>query len=277
MRNFMKKLFLLIFILSGVLFSHAVERVSFKKFNAGENTMQPVMFCEPEYKLALFSQSTGKINIYSADFELLKSIDVVGKPVYPLKEVPQPYYMYTGGKTFVNVYATQYLFNDDDLFEYVCLYENADDTSTVVIYNEKGENLGSSLYALSFFVVDDTPVFYTEWDGYNESNFYYVVDKENKAHSKVASIVMQSEELLVTPNPANSNETVSVTFKNGEMPNGSIIKVYSAGGVLLYSGAKVNGAEGFTFEADKLASGTNIIFIENQASGIIGIGKAIKK
>ena len=270
-RIIMRKIFLLFLCLGVAMISKAADPVSFNRITVSENqTLGALYFCDKEYKAALVSG--GSILIYSADLEVVKTINVSGKPVYPIYKFFSSQEWYTGENDYERVYATQYLFNDDDLFEYICFYENADGSRRGVIYNEKGESLGNCP-SIAMVMGDDFAYFLNEDDNFN--HVYYTV--KHSGNNKVKTLLIEAEELIITPNPSVNGETVTVKLENGEIGYGYQIKIYSMNGTLLYQATNKNNENGFSFSSDKLTTGTNLIMVENDKEGIVGTGKALKK
>lgn len=188
-------------------------------------------------------------SIYGDD-EYLGQLNIAGDYIYASSECPS------------GVFLTQYLFNDDDLYEFLIEDEE------YKIYNEKGEFLGKLPEGFwgDVLVIQGNYFFPGEED-------YYIV---NKNESSVKSINQSSTSLAFSPNPVNYNDSITVTLPEG-LEDESILYIYDLQGKLLYRNSQINGKKSISIPAYQLAEGVNPVTIMDKNCNIIATGKAIRK
>lgn len=187
------------------------------------------------------------VTIYNDDFSVNRTFTVSYENAQP---VPVGNYV-----------ATQRLFNNDDLYEFVI--QNQDLTFSVV--NENGENLGS-IPATNLMTIGNQNYIYKYDDESSVYTFYAIAPASGSLIN-----VSKAKELRVFPNPANPGETIRFQMEDGTIAD---VDLYNAAGV---RELRATGGEGTVeLPADRLSPGVHPYNVTD-AEGTVRTGKLIVK
>lgn len=262
----MKKFLLLTFSLMWIMNINALEKVTFsggvEPFDEGIVYMGPENACfiiGENFVNAGYDYGDGDpttIKILNNNFEVIYSFNI-------------PASLYDGGHLYYlryedeyYVYVTQYLFNDDDLYEFLI----HDSEGNYNIYNQDGDFLGICPgYILR--VVNG----YTFIEGL-DFDFYYV----NKGNTSSLDLVKSdTKSMNFYPNPSEYGDTITVTLP--EFAGEASLLVYDMKGTILYQHYDLNGKQNITIPAYRLSQGVNPAVMMDANGNIIATGKVIRK
>ncbi len=275
----MRKILLTAVAMTIALCSSATGKVSFTRlaYDAGDYLYR-TFATNPEtpYATQIRPDDSGnpftyEIILLSENLEKMYSFSVKAPEThdycYPLTFVG------AGGYYIEDILVTQYLFNDDDLYEIVF---RGDDGSRW-IYNEKGEFLGEiPTPAKRLYEHNGNMYFYAEYDegSHGQSvGALYSIDKESNA---VMTVAAEASRLAASPNPVKSEEIVTLTLPL-EGTSNMMVKVFSTDGVLLIKQECKKGENKISIPAYRLATGINPIVVIDSEGNIISTGKVIKE
>lgn len=178
-----------------------------------------------------------------------------------------------GGSYINDILVTQYLFNDDDLYEIV--FRGGDGSR--LIYNENGKFLGELPSNVNKLYEHNGKIYlYAEYDegtyGQNISALYEV----NKNINAVMTVVAEDVRLKTTPNPVKEGEIVTITLPN-KVTNNMFVKVFNTEGMLLMKKECTKGENKISLPAYRLANGVNPVVVMDAEGNIIGTGKIIRE
>lgn len=119
-------------------FFNAVGQVEFKSIGFSGVKLGPIYKCDPQYSFASIGNNV--LNVYSSEGEVVKTINFKGYRIHQFENYDTEY----SDSPLHVIMATQYLFNDDDLFEILVEQIGSDyEDYPIYIFNENGENLGT--------------------------------------------------------------------------------------------------------------------------------------
>lgn len=178
-----------------------------------------------------------------------------------------------GGSYINDILVTQYLFNDDELYEIVLEGEDG----TRWIYNEKGEFLGEIPYNVRKLYEHNGKIYlYAEYDEGTYGQTISALYEVNKDNNAVMTIAAESSRLTASPNPVKADENVILTLPT-KLSSSTMVKVFSTDGVLLINKECQQGENRISIPAYRLASGVNPVVVMDAEGNIICTGKVIRE
>ena len=187
------------------------------------------------------------VTIYNDDFSVNRTFTVSYENAQP---VPVGNYV-----------ATQRLFNNDDLYEFVI--QNQDMTFSVV--NENGEVLGS-IPATNLMTIGNQNYIYKYDDESSVYTFYAIAPASGSLIN-----LSKATQLHVFPNPANCGETIHFRLEDGTISN---LDLYNSAGV---RELRATGGEGsIELPSDRLSPGVHPYNVTD-AEGTVRSGKLLVK
>lgn len=214
------------------------------------------------YEIILLNENVEKVYSFSIkapeDHDYLEQLEIIGED---------------GGNYINDILVTQYLFNDDDLYEVVL---TGDDDSRW-IYNEKGEFLGEiPMPAHRLYKHNDKMYFYAEYDEGTDGRTVGALYEINKGGNAVMTISAENSRLTANPNPVKADENVIITLPTG-LSSSTMVKVFSTDGVLLINKECTKGENRISLPAYRLANGVNPVVVMDAEGNIISTGKIIRE
>lgn len=270
----MKRLTLFLFLSASLagLDAAAAAPVSFNRLNYGEGSylMQTFKASHPyasrEYDgetysgVTILSEDLQPVHHFSFDFDETKRI-------HTLKFT-------TGSSLYINeIAATQYFFNDDDLYE-VVVKDSQNDVYR--IYNENGEDLGECP-ATSLFMAESGIVYlYDEYyedpsTGLTCSALYEVAGSSNNVQFNEISPVG----LSVSPNPVGADGTAYVHLPE-DVEAGCVVSVMSIDGRLIFSKTVSDPNARIVIPGYMLGEGINPVVVTDSNGNVVAAGKILK-
>ena len=178
-----------------------------------------------------------------------------------------------GGSYINDIIVTQYLFNDDDLYEIV--FRGSDDSRW--IYNEKGEFLGEIPPHVNKLYEHNGKIYlYAEYDEGTNGETISALYEVNKANNAVMTVSADKTRLTASPNPVKYEETVTITLPI-EISSDKLVKVFNTDGVLLITKECPKGENKISIPAYRLANGVNPIVVMDAEGKILSTGKIIRE
>lgn len=166
------------------------------------------------------------------------------------------------GSTF---YASQFLFNDDELFEFVAYGYIEDDTNNrtwaYLVYNENGEFLGN---------IPDNKVYkfgdYAYFKEYTDNGTRFVGFSTNGTGG-INAPKYDKQQLSFYRNPISGNEDATVFFSQ-TLDNNCVITIIGGNGQILYKKRLPIDCDSYTIPGEHLQSGLNIFSIQRGTTEI---------
>lgn len=178
-----------------------------------------------------------------------------------------------GGSYINDIIVTQYLFNDDDLYEIV--FRGSDDSRW--IYNEKGEFLGEIPPNVNkLYEHDGTIYLYAEYDEGTDGKTISALYEVNKDNNAVMTVSADETRLTAAPNPVKPSDTVTITLPM-EISSDMLVNVFNTDGVLLIKKECSKGENKISIPAYRLSSGVNPVVVIDADGNIISTGKIIRE
>lgn len=180
-----------------------------------------------------------------------------------------------GSSMYINeIIATQYLFNDDDLYE-VIFYDPA--TSKTIIYNEKGERIGEMPEAHGLYLRNGKAYLYAQYDENGpEGRYLSALYSINKPDSSVATMKSAPAELHASPNPVKEDEMVTLVLPEN-ISSDMTVEVYSLTGSLLLRRECKKGESTIQIPAYRLSNGMNPVVVVDSDGNVLCSGKVVKE
>ena len=214
------------------------------------------------YEIVLLSEKVEKVYSFSIkvpeDHDYIRPLEIIGDD---------------GGYYINDILVTQYLFNDDDLYEIVL---KGDDDSRW-IYNEKGEFLGEiPAPAKKLYEHNGKMYFYAEYDEGTDGRTVGALYEINKGGNAVMTVAAEATRLTASPNPVKTEESVTITLPSPASSD-MIVKVFSTEGMLLTMKECLKGENKVFIPAYRLSNGVNPVVVMDADGNIISTGKIIRE
>lgn len=224
--------------------------------------INPVVNGKPlTYEIILLSENVEKM--YSFSVKAPESHDYC----QPLRFVGD------GSDYIEEILVTQYLFNDDDLYEIVFKGEDG----SRWIYNEKGEFIGEIPEAANrLYKHNEQIYFYAEYDEGSRGQSVGALYSINKESNAVMTLASDESHLSASPNPAKSDEIVTITLPI-EVSSDLMVKVFNTEGILLIKQDCAKGDNKIAIPAYRLATGINPVVVIDSEGNILCTGKIIRE
>lgn len=274
MRKFIRFMATAVAMIVSVLSMTAAEPVTFTPHDTGSYLKMALWsdasfaVIESEYnedyrpisrRCILFSEKMEKIHEFSIPDEY--------GGFETLAVISNQYGLGVSTSNHADIVVTQYLFNEDDLYEYV-VYEKDNEEYIYKIYNERGDFLGECP-GIDLYVGNDVIYFYTD-----SSSLVYSLNK--KKETMVSEIRDVPQGLRSIPNPVGENETVTVLLPEGVCA-GATVQVYSMNGGLLVRRECKAGEMSVEIAAHALSRGINPVIVVDADGNVVSSGKIVRE